>query len=128
MVALDGEDGEIRAAHPEIWLEAICAEQAAVGKILRSDEDADGAEQKGKAAAAEFAGDNGGLHDQQRRSQRRDETDAAERIAEDGAAEVDEKRDQRRLVNVAPGEMIAAGDVVEFVAEVAVAIVEVEVK
>jgi hypothetical protein len=50
------------------------------------------------------------------------------RIAEDQAANFDEERHQGRLVHIAPGEMVAAGHVIEFVAEVAVPIVEVEVK
>ena len=40
VVTLDREDGEVGAAHPEIGFEAVGAEQAAVGEILRRDHDA----------------------------------------------------------------------------------------
>src|SRR5215469_3999684 len=41
---------------------------------------------------------------------------------------MDEERNERRLVDVSPGEVIAAGDIVKFIPEIAVAIVEVEMK
>ena len=88
----------------------------------------DGAQQQGEAASAEFAGEDGGLHDQQRRSQRGDEADAAKRVSENGAADVDEKWNERRLVDVSPGEVVAARHVVELIAKVAVAVVEVDVE
>lgn len=50
------------------------------------------------------------------------------RIAEHGPADMNEEWNQRRLVNVAPGEVVAAGDVVEFVAEVAVPVIEINVE
>src|SRR5215469_13577600 len=39
---------------------------------------------------------------------------------------MDEKRNEGRLIDVPPGEVIAAGDVVKFIAEIAVPIIEVE--
>ena len=44
------------------------------------------------------------------------------------AADVDEKRNQRRLIDVSPTQVIAARHVVELIAEVAVAVVEVDVE
>jgi hypothetical protein len=52
----------------------------------------------------------------------------AVRIAQDGAADVDEKWNQWGLVDVPPRQVIAAGNVIELVAEVAVAVVVVDVK
>jgi hypothetical protein len=63
VVALDGEDGEVGATHPEVGFEAVGAEQAAVGKILGRDDGGDGAEKQGVAASAELAGKNSGLYD-----------------------------------------------------------------
>jgi len=40
---------------------------------------------------------------------------------------VNQERNEWRLIDVSPGEVIAAGDVVEFIAKVTVAIVEVDV-
>jgi hypothetical protein len=65
---------------------------------------------------------------QQGRSQRGNEADAAEGITQDGAADVNEKRNEGWLVDIAPGHVIAAGDVVELIAKVAVAVVEVDVE
>ena len=62
IVTLDGEDGEIGAAHPEVGFEAVGAEQASVGEILRRDDCRDCAEEQGEAASAELAGEDGGLH------------------------------------------------------------------
>jgi hypothetical protein len=63
-----------------------------------------------------------------RRGQRGNEANGAEGVSEDGAADVDEERNEWRLIDVSPGEVIAAGDVIELVAEVAVAVVEVDVE
>ncbi len=68
------------------------------------------------------------MHDEKRRGQGGDEANAAEGVSEHGAVDVDEKGDERGLVNIAPGEVIAAGNVVELVAEVAVAVVEVDME
>ncbi len=126
--ALDGEDSEVSAAHPEIRFEAVGAEQASVREILRRNDDGDGTKKNGEAASAEFAGEDGGLNDQKGGRECGNEANAAERVSQDGAADVNQKRNERRLVDVSPGEMIAAGDVIELVAKVAVAVVEVDVE
>src|SRR6202041_1847404 len=126
--ALDGEDGEISATHPQIGFEAVGTEQASVGKILRCNEDGDGAEEEREAASAEFEGEDGRLHYEKRRSQRGNEANAPERISEDSAADVNQERNEWRLVDVSPGEGIAAGNVVEFIAKEAVAIFEGDVE
>ena len=88
LAAFHGENREVRATHPQVWFKAVCGEQAAVGKILRRDQNGDGTQQESKAAPAEFAGDEGRLNDQQRRGQRRDESNGAEGIAEQRAGDV----------------------------------------
>ncbi len=95
---------------------------------MRRDDDGDGAEEQGEAASAELAGEDGGLHDEERRSERRKEANGAERVSKEGAADVNEERNEWRLVDIAPGEMIAASHVIELIAEVAVAVVEVDVE
>ena len=128
LIALDGEEGEVGAAHPEVGFETIRTEQTAVRKILGCDKRADSAEEEGVAAPAELAGDGGGLHDQQGRRQSGDEADAAQRVAKHGAADVGQERDERGLVDVSPGKVITTGHVIELVAKVSVAIVEVDMK
>ncbi len=63
-----------------------------------------------------------------REEPRGNEANAAERISEDGAVDADEKWDERRLVDVAPAEVIAASNVIELIAKVAIAVVEIDVK
>src|SRR5439155_7916270 len=117
-----------RATHPQIWFQAIGAQQAAVREILRSECDRDRAEQQGKFLAAEFAGQDRSLHNQQRGSQGRNEANAAERIPQNGATDVNQERNERRLIDVSPCEVVAAGHVIKFVAKIAVAIVEIKMQ
>ena len=124
IISLDGEDGEVDAAHPEVGFETVRAEQAAVGKVLRCDERTDGAEEEGVAAPAEFAGDCRGLG----RRQSGDEANAAQGVTKHSAADMDQEGYERRLVDVSPGEVIAAGHVIQLVAEISVAVVEVDVE
>src|SRR5216684_2974812 len=127
-VALNREHGEVGAAHPKIGFEAVCAKQTSIGKILRCDKDGDCAQKQGEAASAKFAGKEGGLYDKERRREGGDETNGAQRVSEHSAANVDEERNQRRLVNVSPGEVITARNVVELIAKISVAVVEVDVE
>jgi hypothetical protein len=85
----------VRAREPQRRLETVGAEQAGVRKILRGERDADGREQHGEAASAEFAREPRGLDDQQRRCQCRNEADRAQRIAEQRAFEKGHERSQR---------------------------------
>jgi hypothetical protein len=94
---------------------------------LRSDDDGDGAEEQGEAASPELAGEDSGFDYQQRRCQSRDEANGAERVTEHGTTDVSQEGNQRRLVDVSPGKVIAAGDVIELVPKVAVAVVEIDV-
>ena len=41
VVALDGENREVGAAHPQIGLEAVGSQQAAIGQVLRCHQDGD---------------------------------------------------------------------------------------
>src|SRR5205814_7712971 len=72
--------------------------------------------------------DEGSLHHEQRRGQRREEADGAQGIAEHGARNVDQERNERRLIYVSPTEVIAARNVIEFVAKISVAVVEINVE
>ncbi len=128
LIVLDGADGEVGTAHPEVRFQTVCPEQASVREVLRCDERTDGAQEKCELAAAEFAGDGGGLHDQKGRRQSWDEANAAQRVAKRGAADVNQEGDERWLVDLPPSEVIAARHVIELVAEVSIAVVEVDVE
>jgi hypothetical protein len=73
-------------------------------------------------------GRHGGLHQEKERRQGWDEADDAKRIPEYCSANVDQKWNEGWLVDVSPGQMIPAGDVVELVAKISVAVVEVDVE
>jgi len=128
IIPLDGQNGEVSAAHPQIGFKAVGAEQTAVRKILRHDDGADGAEQHGEAASTEFPGQDGRLHYQQRRCQGRDEANAAQRVAQHGPAKMDQEGNERRLVDISPLQVVAARHVIELIAKVAVAVVEVNME
>ena len=51
----------------------------------------------------------------------------AQRIAEESARNVGQKRNERRLIDVSPGKVIAARHVIKFVAKIPVAVVEIKV-
>jgi len=84
--------------------------------------------QHGKTPAAKFARDYRGLHNQERGCQRRDEPDAAQGIAEYSLANMKQEGDKRGLIDVTPRQMVTARDVIEFVAKIAVTIVEIDVE
>src|SRR5256886_3197857 len=125
-ISLDGQDGEVGATHPQVGFETVCPQQASVGEVLRRHERADSAEEEGVTASSQFAGDCSSLHDQQGGGECRDKANAAQGVTQQGTADVDQERDQRGLVDVSPRKVITAGNVIEFVAEVAVAVVEVD--
>ena len=128
IVALNSEDDKVSATHPEIGFKAIGSEQTAVRKILWRNNNRNRAEKQCKTSASEFARQHGGLNHQKGRGERGNEANGAEGISQHCSADVDEKRNERRLVDIAPGQMIAARDVIELVAKVAVAIVEIDVE
>ena len=86
------------------------------------------AEQKGESPSAKFARKDRSLYDQKRGRQRRDKANTAQRVSQHRAADVDQEWNQRRLVDISPCQVISAGHVVKFVAEVAITIVEVAMK
>ncbi len=128
IVSFDGENREVGAAHPQIGFEAVGTEQACVGQILWRDDDGDGAEQQGEAPSAEFTSQESRLHHQQGRSQCRNKSNAAQRVSQDGAADVNQKGNERRLIHIAPGQVVATIHVVKLIPEIAIAVVEIAMK
>src|SRR5260370_35628096 len=63
-VAVDGENREVSATHPQIGFEAVGAQKAAVREVLRCDQYRDCAEKQSEAATSEFARDHGSLYHQ----------------------------------------------------------------
>ena len=75
----------------------------------------------GRQAAAEPARDAPDDDDRRRGREGRQQTNAPERIAQERDRDLGHDRDQRRLVDVAPGQVPRAGHEVEFVPLIPVA-------
>jgi hypothetical protein len=81
----------------------------------------DAGQGRGPGAAAEVRRHPRHEQDQPRRGEGRQQADPGEPGAEERLREARRHRDERRLVHVAPGEVLPAGEEVELVAEEAVA-------
>ena len=94
------------------------------GEVRDDQERRDGEEERrerlGEAAAAQLAGRQAGEHHGRRESQRREQAEAEERVTEQASREPHERDAQRRLVHVAPRQVLGRGDEIELVAVVAV--------
>ena len=110
-----------RAEQPEERLERIHREEAVEGEIRGRPKDRAGGEKLAVAPGAQLTREDTGKEYDGRARQHGKQPDRKERIAEGVALEPRDERDQRRLVDVAPGEMLATGHVVELVAKEAVA-------
>jgi hypothetical protein len=71
---------------------------------------------KSEPASAQFTGEDRRLEDEKAGCERRNEAYAAKRISQHGAAVADQEGNERRLIHIAPREMITARDVIELVA------------
>ena len=83
------------------------------------DEAGDHGEGLGGAAAAERPGEDSGEEDAGGSGEGGGEAEAGEGVAEEALGEAGLEGDEGAVVDVAPGEVAAAGDVVELIAEVA---------
>jgi hypothetical protein len=76
----------------------------------------------GKPPAAELARDEPDKPDGDRPGDRGQQSQGKHRVAKERADGPEQKDRQRRLIDVAKGQMIGAGQIVELVAEIAVAL------
>jgi hypothetical protein len=118
----------IRGSHPEEGLEAVHGQHAGEGGEYRRDQRGHRRRHLRRAPAAELPGHPSGEEDQQGASEGRKEADGEERIAESPAPERGDRRDQRRVIDIAPRQVLAAGDEVQLVDPVAVAPAEGEME
>src|SRR5215471_19682548 len=107
--------------HPEERLERVHGEKAIEGEIDGGDKHAESGEKLSKPAATQFLGDPGGNKHFGTGSQGWQEAKGVKRIAEKSTAQTRKSGSQGRMINIAPGQMLAARRVVEFVAEIPVA-------
>ena len=82
------------------------------------------AEEDGPALAAQFAGEEAGECDFRAKGQRGKQANGVQGIAKNHAKTTRKPGDEGSEIDIAESQMIAAGDVIEFVAEIAVAAVE----
>ena len=92
-----------------------------VPRYCGADEDAEHGEGLGGTASAERPGEEAGEEDGSGSGEGGEDTEGEDGVAEEEFAETGLEGDDGAVVDVTPGEMAAAGDVVELVAEVAVA-------
>ena len=86
-------------------------------EVVRRGERGGGGQGHGPLLPAELPGDERGEKDEGGAPERGKQPDGEQRIAEDGPDELEDEDRKRRMVDVAEGEMVAAGDVVELVPE-----------
>ena len=114
------EDEGEESGHPEEGFEGVHGEVAIDGEVDGEDEDAGEGECLGGTTSTEGPAEHSGEKDAGGAGEGGEETDAEERLAEEQETEAGLEGHDGAVVDVAPGEMAAAGDVVELVAEVAV--------
>ena len=89
-------------------------------EIAWREQEAERGDALGETPAAEFAGEESGEEHHGGAGEGRGQTDAGEPIAEESADDSSDEGDERGLIDVAPGEVLAAGEVIELVDEEAV--------
>ena len=109
------------AGHPEQGLEGIHREQVLHEHVDRGGQDGESGEGLGHAAATHPARHGASDPDQCSAGKRGQEADRDEGSAEGMADQPCDEGHQRRVVDVAPAEVLAAGEVIHFVAEDAIA-------
>ena len=111
-----------RGAHrPEQQLEDVHGVELADAQVERRDDHGRHRQRLAETRRAHGARDPARQEHGCRARERRQHPDRRQRIAEEHAPPLEERDRQRRLVDVAPGQMVAARDVVELVAKPAVA-------
>ncbi len=116
----DADEGE-GAEHPEDGLDGVHGEVAVGAEELGGDEDAEHGEGLGGAAATERPGEDSGEKDGDGSGEGGEHADAEDGGSEEGLGEAGLEGDEGAVIDVSPGEALAADEVVELVAEVAIA-------
>jgi hypothetical protein len=128
IVPPDHADREPGARRPEERLQRVHGEEAVEPEVDRRHEDREGGDDLREPTATQLARYSPGEEHEERARERRRETDRVERVPEQEPRDLRHRGDERRMVDVAPGEMIPAGDEVQLVDPVAVAAAQRDVK
>lgn len=119
--AIEDFQHDKRGGHPEEGLEHVHGEQAVETEIHGRDHHADAGQKNAVATSAEFARDQAGEDETDASGDGRKKMQGRERVTERDALKPGDYGDERRLIDVAPREMVAAREVVKFVDKIAVA-------
>ena len=117
MALLESNEGQ-QADHPEERLEGVHGEEPVDTEVLRHDQNAEHRERLGGAASAKRPAEQTGEEDAHRSSKRRRQPEAEQRVTEEGLCQSSLHRDSRSVIDVAPGQVAAAGNIVELVAKI----------
>ena len=112
---------DCRARRPNRRLERVHGQEVKKGEVAEGQEDRERGENLRVPATAEGAGHSAREPHRHRTRQCGKEAQAKKRLAGHPLLEPGDESDERRLVHVAPGQVLAAVNVVEFIAENAVA-------
>ena len=121
VAGLDDPHDHVRAPRPEQRLERVHREEVVHHDVDEGEGARQGGEAHREASAAHLARQEARQQDERRSGEGRGEPHREERGAERVADEPRHRGDERRLVHVAPVEVLAAGQEVQLVAEVPVA-------
>ena len=119
--AIENFQCDQRRAHPEERLENVHGQKQIEAKINRSDHHAHARQDHPEPPRAQFPRDRSREEHAQPCSHCRQKTQRMQRIAQGNAFKPRDHRDQRRLVDVTPRQMVTAREVIQLVSEVAVA-------
>ena len=115
------EDERQEAGHPEEGFAGVHGEESVEPKVLWGERDAKHGQGLRWAATAERPRKEPGEQEATGAGQGGERAETGEGVTEEGFGEPRLKGNQRAVVDVTPGEMAPAGNVVKLVAEVAVA-------
>ena len=113
--------GHGHAAHPEERLKRVHGKKAIHGQVNRTEENHNGSKQLGETPAAQFADHPRGEQNLGRGRERREKTQGEQRISQEASCEPEDRRDERGVIDIAPGQMLAAGGIIQLVTKIAVA-------
>jgi hypothetical protein len=119
---VDDADHDQGAEEPEQHLEGVHREEVEEEEVDRRDQRTERGDRLGRPPAAQFAGEPAGEKDHEGSGQERYPAEGGQRLAEELAGEPRQPGGERRVVDVAPGEVLAAGDIVELVPEPAIGV------
>jgi len=120
-------DEQPGAAHPEERLEAVHAEEVIGAEDAWRNKHAQGTGELRIASAAEFASDQAGEENLRGACEDGEAANRQQGVAEDGAFKPGQQGHQRRLIDVAPGKVAGAIEVVKLIDEEAITAARLEV-